>query len=117
VYHKETAITMDDDFGLSSDDETELLALAEAAENGKRKHEDPLDVPDKRVKAEQSTSTGLAQKVLKERFGLDGFRLKQEAAITRLLDGGSTVIVFPTGAGKSLCYQVKKTLSDISVLF
>ncbi|KAF2797118.1 RecQ family ATP-dependent DNA helicase [Melanomma pulvis-pyrius CBS 109.77] len=58
------------------------------------------------MKAEASPTTLLARRVLKERFGLKDFRLKQELAITRLLDGGSSVVVFPTGAGKSLCYQV-----------
>ncbi|KAF1960840.1 ATP-dependent DNA helicase [Byssothecium circinans] len=60
----------------------------------------------KRNRPESSTSTTLANKVLKEQFKLDGFRGKQEEAITRLLDGKSAIIVFPTGAGKSLCYQV-----------
>jgi len=43
---------------------------------------------------------------LKSCFGLQQFRLKQEAAIARLLAGGNAVVVFPTGGGKSLCYQV-----------
>lgn len=39
-------------------------------------------------------------------FGLKAFRLKQEPAIARILGGGSAVVVFPTGGGKSLCYQI-----------
>ncbi|KAF2684259.1 P-loop containing nucleoside triphosphate hydrolase protein [Lentithecium fluviatile CBS 122367] len=62
--------------------------------------------PSKKAKTEASPSATLANRVLKEHFGFDNFRLKQEAAITRLLDGQSAVIVFPTGAGKSICYQV-----------
>jgi len=51
------------------------------------------------------TST-VARNTLRTCFGLQEFRLKQEAAIARLLAGGNAVVVFPTGGGKSLCYQV-----------
>ena len=43
---------------------------------------------------------------LKERFGFDAFREGQEEAISRLLDGKSVLAIFPTGGGKSLCYQL-----------
>ncbi len=46
------------------------------------------------------------QAVLEKTFGFKSFREGQEAVISRLLDGRSTVAVFPTGAGKSLCYQL-----------
>ncbi|KAI5795623.1 P-loop containing nucleoside triphosphate hydrolase protein [Geopyxis carbonaria] len=48
----------------------------------------------------------LAREILKDVWGYPEFRLKQEAAIVRLLSGGSAVVVFPTGGGKSLVYQV-----------
>ena len=51
-------------------------------------------------------SSTIAIKVLNQSFGLDRFRLDQEAVISRLLDGGSAVVIFPTSGGKSLCYQV-----------
>ena len=51
-------------------------------------------------------SSTIAIKVLNQSFGLDRFHLDQEAVISRLLDGGSAVVIFPTGGGKSLCYQV-----------
>ena len=44
--------------------------------------------------------------VLRERFGLDHFRDGQQAVIDRLLAGKNVAAVFPTGAGKSLCYQL-----------
>lgn len=98
---------MSDAFDVSFDDEADFLAATEAVENGKRRREDEVGINShKKAKTELSPSTVLANRVLNERFGLDSFRLKQEAAITRLLDGGSATIVFPTGAGKSLCYQV-----------
>jgi superfamily II DNA helicase RecQ len=104
---------MSDDFGLSSDDEADLLAATADVVTGKRSFDDDANnaqVALKRAKNSQasgntSQSTVLANKILKARFGLDGFRLEQEAAITRILDGGSAVVVFPTGGGKSLCYQ------------
>jgi hypothetical protein len=112
---------MSDDFGLSSDDEADLLAAAAGAANGKHAHDEADDTtmhPNKRMKISASPSRVLANKILQERFGLNGFRLEQEAAITRVLDGGSAVVVFPTGGGKSLCYQASqkyefKAVSDM----
>ena len=52
------------------------------------------------------------QRQLKERFGFDGFREGQEAAISRLLAGKSVLAVFPTGGGKSLCYQLPGLMLD-----
>ena len=46
------------------------------------------------------------QRQLKERFGFEDFREGQEAAISRLLAGKSVLAIFPTGGGKSLCYQL-----------
>lgn len=47
---------------------------------------------------------------LKSLFGFDTFREGQEATISQLLEGYSTLSVFPTGSGKSLCYQLTATL-------
>src|SRR5438270_8240930 len=49
---------------------------------------------------------------LQSTFGFPAFREGQEAAISRLLDGKSVLAVFPTGAGKSLCYQLPALLLD-----
>jgi ATP-dependent DNA helicase RecQ len=43
---------------------------------------------------------------LEEHFGFKAFRPGQQQVIERLLAGHSAVAVFPTGAGKSLCYQL-----------
>lgn len=43
---------------------------------------------------------------LRRHFGHEAFRPGQEAVIRRLLQGRSVLALFPTGAGKSLCYQL-----------
>jgi ATP-dependent DNA helicase RecQ len=53
-----------------------------------------------------------AQEVLAERFGFTSFRPGQEHVVDSLLAGRSALAVFPTGAGKSLCYQLPGLLLD-----
>ena len=43
---------------------------------------------------------------LKEKFGFEQFREGQEQTISQLLKGQSSLAIFPTGSGKSLCYQL-----------
>ena len=43
---------------------------------------------------------------LRDTFGFPGFRGGQEQVVRALLDGRSALAIFPTGAGKSLCYQL-----------
>ena len=45
-------------------------------------------------------------------FGFDAFRGKQEPVIGAVLDGHSALAVFPTGGGKSLCYQLPALLLE-----
>ena len=45
-------------------------------------------------------------------FGFPEFRDGQEAVVTRLVEGKSVLAIFPTGAGKSLCYQLPAMLLD-----
>ena len=47
-----------------------------------------------------------AYQSLKDVFGFDEFRGRQEDVVTRILAGASTLAVMPTGAGKSLTYQL-----------
>lgn len=44
--------------------------------------------------------------LLRERFGFDAFRPHQAEACSILASGESALLVMPTGAGKSLCYQL-----------
>ena len=50
--------------------------------------------------------------LLHEKFGLSDFRSGQLAVIQRLLNGKSAAAIFPTGGGKSLCYQFPAILLD-----
>ena len=50
------------------------------------------------------------KEALKAVFGYDSFRPGQEAVINAILDGRDILAVMPTGAGKSLCYQVPAML-------
>ena len=49
---------------------------------------------------------------LRRYFGFEEFREGQEEVITRLLDGRPVLAVFPTGGGKSLCYQLPALMLD-----
>jgi len=44
--------------------------------------------------------------ILKQTFGFDSFRGVQQDVIGRVLAGRHTLAIMPTGAGKSLCYQL-----------
>ena len=46
------------------------------------------------------------QSLLKKHFGFDGFRTGQESVIDAILAGRDALCVMPTGAGKSVCYQI-----------
>ncbi|KOF02533.1 ATP-dependent DNA helicase RecQ [Roseivirga seohaensis subsp. aquiponti] len=46
------------------------------------------------------------RKKLKEVFGYDTFRGNQEPVIRNILAGKNTFVIMPTGAGKSMCYQL-----------
>ena len=50
--------------------------------------------------------------ILKEYFGHNSFRKGQEEIIDHLYDGQDVLCIMPTGAGKSMCYQVPAKLAS-----
>ncbi|MEX0341740.1 MAG: DNA helicase RecQ [Erythrobacter sp.] len=53
-----------------------------------------------------------APQALKDTFGFDAFRGRQGEVVARILDGQSTLAVMPTGAGKSLTYQLPAVMLE-----
>ncbi|MDX1565175.1 MAG: ATP-dependent DNA helicase RecQ, partial [Phycisphaeraceae bacterium] len=50
--------------------------------------------------------------VLQKHFGHAAFRGCQAAVVDRLLGGGHALVIMPTGAGKSICYQVPALMGE-----
>ena len=52
------------------------------------------------------------QLVLKDTFGYDSFRPGQERLVNAVLDGRDVMGIMPTGAGKSVCFQIPSLIFD-----
>ncbi|RME95150.1 MAG: RecQ family ATP-dependent DNA helicase, partial [Verrucomicrobia bacterium] len=53
-----------------------------------------------------------ARELLQRVFGFHAFLPLQETVVRRVLEGGDTLLVMPTGGGKSLCYQLPAMVFD-----
>jgi superfamily II DNA helicase RecQ len=107
---------IDDEFGFDSDDDADLLTLVDNIDDADLIA--PEDSGNKRgTKRRSAADDGpspkrialdfpCAEKALTQIFGYKAFQLKQKEVILRLLGGDSSTVVFPTGGGKSLCYQI-----------
>ncbi|MDG2154578.1 MAG: DNA helicase RecQ [Gammaproteobacteria bacterium] len=60
--------------------------------------------------------TSSAQQILKTVYGYDEFRGQQQAAIDRALKGQDSLVLMPTGGGKSVCYQLPAQLLEGTAL-
>ncbi|MFH4594623.1 ATP-dependent DNA helicase RecQ [Vibrio alginolyticus] len=56
--------------------------------------------------AEQSDSPVTPQRVLEDVFGYQEFRDGQQLVIDAAIEGRDSLVILPTGGGKSLCYQI-----------
>ena len=50
--------------------------------------------------------------LLRSCYGYDSFRGQQWDIISHTLDGGDSIVLMPTGGGKSLCYQIPGLMSE-----
>ena len=59
-----------------------------------------------------SISSETLHKHLKEIFGFNSFKGKQEQIIQNLLEEKDSMVIMPTGGGKSMCFQLPALISD-----
>ena len=57
-------------------------------------------------------NNNLLYRLLKTKFGYDTFRPMQEKIICHTIDGGDSLVLMPTGGGKSLCFQISALAMD-----
>ena len=107
----------DDSFSSSEDSSEDELELfngdEESAQEDAPDTDDEEMIHETRKKSSENVDDGNSLSAsLREIFGHDSFRKGQEWAIQRCLDEKSSLLVAPTGFGKSLCYALPAALMD-----
>src|SRR4051812_6884121 len=84
----------------------------------RRRSQGPGDSAEALPKQMHAATTGAMElsDALRTHFGHAEFRAGQEAVVRALLEGESALALFPTGAGKSLCYQLPAVLMEGTAL-
>lgn len=85
--------------GISTQDDDDDQPIT-SSKRQKTDQQDWQDTP------QDDENVQVARDLLAHKFGYQDFRHEQQGAIRRILAGHNTLVIFPTGAGKSLCYQV-----------
>src|SRR3978361_944883 len=70
----------------------------------------------KKISSKEKTTGSQIRQVAKRKFGYDHLRPGQETAINSLLNGQDTLVVMPTGSGKSAIYQITGHMIEGSVV-
>lgn len=65
---------------------------------------------------EAVVATDRLQQALSEYFGFNSFKDNQKQIIRNILDGRDTLVIMPTGGGKSLCYQLPAIMNEGTAL-
>ena len=102
-------IDLDDDSSDSYDDESED---GESSADELDTTNDALLPAANKNATKSSRSESTLHESLEQYFGYADFREGQEWAIRRCLSGERTLLVAPTGQGKSLCYALPAALMD-----
>ena len=70
------------------------------------------EAPTKPGHADQAAHKEQLTRTLKEYWGFDSFRPLQYEAMQAVMDNQDSLVVFPTGGGKSLCFQAPAVCSN-----
>ena len=101
-----------DEFG-DFDDSDLIAAEKESRKRPFEINEDDIPSSAKRVKSSvEDASITIPRDILRKIWGFPDFRLQQAEAISRLVAGKNAVVIFPTGGGKSLVYQIPALAFD-----
>lgn len=112
-HHPNTVNKMADEFDDDVFDDIDEADLVELERPAKRQK---VSVPVTAAEPDDSAHLTLAKRILKDNFGYETFRHEQAGVIESLMAGENALAVFPTGAGKSLCYQVRPSAMKLQGL-